>query len=256
MGNGDRLEPGWLTQAAGAAAGAGLGLASPSTAGVLLGAVLPVAVVTAARLDNRAHELRVQRAAQTLARAAEELNVELEQVEEAVVDRPVLTELLARVLAASANAATAQEKVDALGVVLAQGLRDDAKLDEAFVLAAALHDIEAPHLRVLAAMAIVVNHGGGRFEWGDPLPRFHRGDRTYDEVASAAGGELVAPAIVSALQRHGLLVAGQDRADEMHLMVGAEGTAPVEPTYKISGLGVACLRLLLPDVPTERRKSS
>lgn len=252
---GDDAEPGWLAEAVTAAAGAGLALAAPGAEGALVGAVLPVALMAAYRLDLRAVALRRDRVARTVTRAAEELEVDIGELELRVAATPLGVELAARVFAASANAATARAKVEALGVVLATGLRDDAKFDEAFVLAAALGDLEAPHVRVLAQMAIVVRQTSGDLSWGDPLPRFHGGDRTHEDVAAAAGGELVAPAVVAALTRHGLLVAGQDRPDQMHLLAGAQGAAPVEPTYKVSHLGVACLRLLMPEVPPERQDS-
>lgn len=62
-------------------------------------------------------------------------------------------ELLARVLQASACAVTAQEKINALGRVLADGLQGPDKLDEALLLAAALNDLERPHVQVLSATA-------------------------------------------------------------------------------------------------------
>lgn len=111
--------------------------------------------------DGRARRtLRVERAARTLERAADVLNVGLAELERLAARDDARTELLARVLAASAHTATAAAKVEALGQVLADGLQDDARLDEALLLAAALHDLEALHVRVLVA----VGHVGGEEE--------------------------------------------------------------------------------------------
>ena len=57
-------------------------------------------------------------------------------------------ELFARILRAAAPT-TLDAKVIALGRVLAYGLEDDADMGEAFMLAAALSDMEGPHILVL-----------------------------------------------------------------------------------------------------------
>lgn len=65
---------------------------------------------------------------------------------------PVRSELAQRVLEAASRTATLEEKIDALGGVLAHGMGDDACLDEALLLVAALAECEKPHVRLLAAI--------------------------------------------------------------------------------------------------------
>ena len=75
-------------------------------------------------------------------------------------------DLLARVIQAAANGRTA-EKIAALGSLLGRTVQDDTRLDEAFVIAAALDEMEAPHVRLLA----LVNGAGG----SDIQPAAHPG---------------------------------------------------------------------------------
>ncbi len=75
----------------------------------------------------------------------------LERLEQLAAGDAARLELLARVLEA-AQRSTIPDKVEALGHVLASGLGFGDRVDEALVLAAALHDLEAPHVRVLAEL--------------------------------------------------------------------------------------------------------
>jgi hypothetical protein len=61
-------------------------------------------------------------------------------------------ELLARVIESSARS-TFEEKIDALGRVLADGLQEDGDIAEALVLARALEVLDQPHVVVLDHLA-------------------------------------------------------------------------------------------------------
>lgn len=254
------LELGLLGQAAVSAAGAGLGLVAAGPAGALVGAVLPQLMEAAVRMDERARTHRLERAARTLGRASDVLNVGLPELERLATRDEARTELLARVLAASAHTATAAAKVEALGRVLADGLRDDARLDEALLLAAALHDLEAPHVRLLVAMGYVGLRGGTppTWEWMDPWAwnNHEANGYTMRDLASAAGGDVAAPAVLAVLQRHGLVAAGNGRRDVMaEISMGARqgSQLPRLPSFEVTRLGTVCLRLLVPEVPEGRR---
>lgn len=135
--------------------------------------------------------------------ACEEPGVDVPELERMAVRDAATTSLVGRVLAASANAATAQEKIDALGRVLAAGLSDDDRLDEALVLAAALDDPEAPHVQVLAVIA-------GQVHWSKGTAAQVR---MVSEGSGWSGDELkrrlryyrlTIEAVLATLERHGL----------------------------------------------------
>lgn len=136
----------FATSAVGALAGVAMG-AGPVPA-TIVGGVLPPALTLAHKLYQRALTARQDRAGRTLEHAAEILDVGLDILQERVLSHDDRVELLARVLEASARTPL-DEKVRALGKVLASGLADDGDTDEALLLAAALEDIEAPHIMVL-----------------------------------------------------------------------------------------------------------
>jgi hypothetical protein len=229
-----------------AAVGAGLQLASPGAAGTLAGAVLPPAMLLALRADERARQRRLERAARTLEVAAQELGVGLEEVEQLGLRDEEHTELLMRVLQASACAITAREKVEALGRVLADGLRHDEKFDEALLLAAALGDLEAPHVRTLRGIGQVWRGRGKGLHWD--YREHAREWYTTGDMALAAGGSLAAPAVVGVLARHGLVEqATRDRR-------GINGVER-EQVWSISALGTKCLVLLRVSCPVPRPAS-
>lgn len=138
-----------------AAVGASLQLASRGAAGVVAGTLVPPLVSLAMRLDERAHARRLEQVNTTLEMAAARAGCadDLKAFEELLDRDQGHAELMARVLQASACAVTAQEKINALGRVLADGLQGPDKLDEALLLAAALNDLERPHVQVLSATA-------------------------------------------------------------------------------------------------------
>jgi hypothetical protein len=116
----------------------------------MLGQFLVPTFQTVWALDKKAYELRMLRGARTVQVATEELGCDLDGLHSMASESDTRSELAARVLEASARTVTAEEKVDALGRVLAMGLGDDARFDEALLFADALRDLEAPHIKILA----------------------------------------------------------------------------------------------------------
>ncbi|MDP9401827.1 MAG: hypothetical protein M3P85_00525, partial [Actinomycetota bacterium] len=151
---GDDVRPG-VAELAVAAVGVGLQLATGDEAGTVVGGIVPPALLLAYRLDVASRERRAARAARTLEVATDDLGVDLPGLERLALRDDGRASLVARVMAASANAVTAQEKVEVLGHVLATGLGADDRLDEALLLAAALDDLEAPHVRTLTSLGEV-----------------------------------------------------------------------------------------------------
>jgi hypothetical protein len=158
----------------------------------------------------------------------------LDILEERVAGHDERVELLARVLEA-AGRSTLEAKVRALGRVLADGLREGELLDEAFMLAAALDELEAAHILVLQFIAAA--HPPS--ETGDgskqPATRGWETDALVQELPDIA--VVVEPA-VAVLARHGLLSASGGRNFPGHV-----GPA----IYRISPLGTRCLFLLRDD---------
>jgi len=134
-----------------------------TSAGIALGATpaLATAVVASAPILKLAHRLfasavdrRQDRASQALEQAAAILDVGLEILEERVSGHDVRLELLARVLEAAAKTPLDQ-KISALASVLAYGLDGEEPPSDALIIAAALADMEAPHIVVLRHIATV-----------------------------------------------------------------------------------------------------
>jgi hypothetical protein len=145
---------------------------------------------------------------------------------------------------ASANTVTAGEKIAASGRALALGLHDDAMLDEALLLAAALSEVEAPHMRVLAVI-VGVTYG----ETPQGLRKVSwklAGNNAIDPhiVTVTSRRPLVVSGVMAVLLRHGLV----EKRDTVGVApIG--GAAPVGSSYYSTPLGVACVQMLLPEPP-------
>lgn len=130
-------------------AGAALAVAGP-------GAATIVGISAGARvawsLSDVARDRFWGRAGRAIDVAADTLGIPADEVGERAQADDARLELVRRVVEA-AGRSTIEEKVDALGRVLARGLDgDDAEVDVAFLLARALDAVEGPHVRVLQAL--------------------------------------------------------------------------------------------------------
>lgn len=119
-----------------------------------------------------------------------------------------------------------EEKIAALATVLAENLRDDARLDISVLIVAALADLEAMHVRVLNSIE------------GQDLPR-RPDDRDHilgvviqsqleEHFPNLASGVLP---IMAALERHGLVVEGLAHAEDDH-------------AWRVTAFGRYCLSYL------------
>jgi hypothetical protein len=133
------------------------------------------------------------------------------------------------------------------------GLGDGDRVDEALMLARALDDLEAPHIRTLTALGHVARGGGKGPRWYYLRPigignQDHLRDAyQLHELGRVAGGEHVAPAVLGVLTRHGLLAqAVRQRRDPVDRHVVQE------QVWSITELGTSCLVLLRAPIPAHR----
>lgn len=220
--------------------GAATGVAVGGPPGALAGAAAP-ALAALWRGARAADERQWQQAAEATQTAADALDVEPEAVVDQALADPGRTELLRRVVQAAGRSAI-EDKVHALGRVLATGLHDDgARLDEALPLAAALAELDPAHVRLLAHMADRGMYTDHPAQLGDrPRLGLHRLGEALP------GSELVATSVMRTLERHGL-------ADDPNpgVMDGGDMsiTDPdhIGPGYAVTPLGRRCLDLLRGD---------
>jgi hypothetical protein len=186
------------------------------------------AMSTAMALDTVAFARRNQRGERAMRAAIDDLGA-LERLVDLAMQDDAHLELVERVLEAAART-TMVAKIRALGLVLSAGLQADT-VDEAAVLVAALTDIEAPHVQVLAVL---------KAEMRSPSPK------TAPYTGTVG---LAAPEISVQLPGHGLILTAVLRQLDLHGLLRdvAEGThnAMSEgPRYVVSNLGFHCLELL------------
>lgn len=218
-----------------AATTASLALGTGPVPATIIGATGP-ALKLAHRVLSRARERREDRAARALEQAAEILDVGIEILEERATRHDDRLELVARVLEAAARTPL-EGKITALAQVLAEGLRDGGSVDEAFVIAAALADIEAMHVFVLHYLAVrplppeelwgrpgEAPRGWDRAQLGEALP----------EVAPVLDG------LLAVLEGYGLV---RPQTDSTWAGVAALAQHAITP------LGRRCLFLLGEDLP-------
>ncbi|MFC6157184.1 hypothetical protein [Kribbella jiaozuonensis] len=200
-------------------------LLTPGIPGVGAGATL--AVSTAIRLGEAALERRRRRMGCALEAAADILDVGLHILEERALEYDARLELLAQVLEAAAKTPM-EEKLRGLGKVLALGYQDDtADISRAAVLAAALADVEAPHVRILALLRAEPTPGADV-----PQSNTRSGWNLGQLNARLPGDADILPAVVAVLAGHGLI------------LDAAHATWDFIPHYTISALGQRCLELL------------
>jgi hypothetical protein len=190
--------------------------------GAFLGGAASPAVESAV---EEAWRKRVGRSDLALRAAAASANEDVASLVERIGDDVQRQELLLRVLQA-AGAGTLPSKIVALGRVLAAGLNDDA-VDESFILAGALAEMEAPHVQVLR----ILNMANGAPVTGLPDLNWWLPDHILQRLP---GYSVVLPAVLQTLGRHGLV-----RNPPQSAWIG-QGEDPVG----ITPLGHRCLALI------------
>jgi predicted lactoylglutathione lyase len=172
---------------------------------------------------------RTGHAAEALLDAAQEAGVTsadafAEFIEDAVSDERS-QELLARALSVAQDTAS-RAKRRAAGRSIAAGIADkDTKVDEELIFLRVLDDLDAPHFRLLHLMSAETppHHGDpGRPQFAVPT-----GWMQWDLTEADPGLGDTAPALLSGLQRHGLVSTGELRTPG--------GTQ--EPIYTLTNYG-------------------
>lgn len=199
----------------------------PVTAGALAPALAAVL-----RLDSWSHTRRLQRAEHVLQQAADVLGG-VDELERVATRDDAHLELATRVLEAAART-TLPDKIPALARVLATGLQADTKVDEALILAAALSDLEAPHVLVLSTIAVHPTSPIAATAPSTGAP----GWNSTQLATHLPGTKLVLSALVQVLVAHGLIVNLADHQEPAWADVGQQ------PRYGVSDLGRTCLALL------------
>lgn len=225
-------------------------LVDNATAAILsdLGATNTIAALTggfiglAVALDQATGRRRAARIATMIEDAADDLGGPdiLAQLALATDENAELTR---RVLEAGART-TIPDKLHALSKVLANGLstsHDGDTIDHALLLANALHDLEAPHVRVLDRIA---RHGNQ--PQPDPAPNTGSSGLTRDRLSiDMPDDRAVLEPVLAVLRLHGLI---------SEWMPGTWASLEGQGRYVVSLLGAECLQLLgatdLPPVPS------
>lgn len=201
-----------------------VGYAIGGAAGGVIGSIGGDIFARALHLDRSQLARKVERIEQTVVDGASQANMAWEDFDAALQADPLRSELYARVLEA-AGSALSDAKLKAFGRVLSAAVLDSATIDIAFIISAALADMEQPHIRALA----ILNGGlGGEWfdlgEWLKDRPDLDGSDPTAptnlptwapnwgvesaefnDWLPTECGGTEAFPAIVATLVRHALL---------------------------------------------------
>lgn len=184
---------------------------------------------TAWALDRAGFPRRLARGQQAIDVAAAEVGGEDRLVELATGDDARL-ELTMRVLEAAART-TLQDKIGALGRVLAQGLQGDT-VDPALMLAHALEDLEAPHVRVLERIA----RDGSTPKHDEPAPNTGAIGMSPERLQiDMPGDRAIIDALIASLSLHGLI---------RDIAIGSWSSVEGRARYVITSLGTECLGLL------------
>lgn len=227
---GNRPSGDWTIEGTATVWSAAILAADPGHLGIALATTLPFAAKLAHALDVRAWQQRVLRGGQALEAAAAELAIDLEGLAHEAARSDPRTELLGRVIAAAASTVNLTAKIKALGVVLANGLRDDSKVDQAVDLVALLAIMEPPHLRALGVLYDRwENNSDDRDGW-----------TTTEHIAAATGQSVRNSAVMEALTSH---AACHQRPAAL---MNNDGYLPVaySLSWRVTDLGLDCLLLL------------
>lgn len=201
-----------------------VGYAIGGAAGGVIGSIGGDIFARALHLDRTQLARKVERIEQTVLNGAGEADMAWEDFDAALQSDAIRSELYARVLEA-AGSALSDAKLKAFGRVLSAAVLDPAEIDIAFIISAALADMEQPHIRALA----IINGGlGGEWfnfrQWLEDAPGLDSSDPTSpmtlptwapiwdvesaefrDWLPTECGGPEAFPAIVATLVRHALI---------------------------------------------------
>lgn len=215
-----------LESLAGAAIGTWVGAQVDPTTGALVGAAVPSSLLA---FRDRFNQMQLVRACQVWNHAAAICEVEPQEI-------PVLAGSTSKqVLVATSLRAgmdsVLEEKIAALGKVLADGLRgDDALVDTTTMLASAFGDIERQHVRVLDYLA------GEASPLGLPVPPGWPGApgavSFIEFLEDNPGYRTSISAIVATLERHGVIRAEGEPLSQKDLVFGARHVASIQLRHR------------------------
>lgn len=229
--DGARAKPSgeWAIEGAATGLAAAILMTEPGPIGVAVATTLPFAAKVAHELDVRVWRHRVIRGGEALEVAAGELEISLEDLVAEAAQSDARTELLGRVIAAAASTVNLTTKIRALGVALANALRDEAKLDQAVDLVALMAVMEPPHLRALSSLYDRWEHDTDERD----------GWTTTEQIMTSTGQSVRNSAVMEALTSHGGV-----HQRTMALMEGGYAIASYSLSWRITDLGLDCLQLL------------
>lgn len=234
-------------EAVGGVGGSLAGYALAGVEGAILGPLATPILIATVRAGLNALARRLQRGSRAVEIAADELNVDPDELAALASANPQRLELLARVLEAAGHT-TLEAKIPALGKVLADGLRPDGNVDEARLLANALHVIEEPHVQLLAAIY------GPPTDPAQPNRCVNAGSSPHGLLEELPGHQLMLRPLVQVLDAHGLVenigeaggfvpIPDSPRIAQAR---SSRGTArrSAQPSWRVTTLGKRCLELL------------
>jgi hypothetical protein len=240
-------KPSKAMEGAGQAGGALVGTAIGGPMGGAIGAFVgPYLTTLVERAWNEIRGRHEENAVAVIAQAAGSLNEDPETLVQRALASPEQASLLHDALRGAASTLY-QEKVEALGRCLANGLEDAAVVDKEALIVRALADLEPIHVRVLA-----------RLERSSLQPSdihyFMSGEVGADRFLATPN--LTGP-VLAVLERHALV----ERHERIRENRGVHSRGPtVEERWATTAFGRDCLRRLGhadpqgPDVPREHAK--
>lgn len=226
-----------LESVAGAAVGVWVGTEVDPTTGALTGAAVPSFLLAFRTRFNRA---QFGRAGQSWDIAAAICEVDPQELP-ALADSASKEFLLATALQAAADSVL-EEKIVALGKVLADGLRgDDALVDTTTMLASAFGDLERQHIRVLDYLAGEASPQGLPVPPG--LPGAPGAVALIEFLEEHPGYRTSISAIVATLERHGIIRTEGEPLNEKRLVWSNNhvGSLQLLHPYRITPFGYELL---------------
>ena len=231
--------------------GAIAGLSVGGPVGAIAGAAIPPVLVAAvSKFGDRWHQARLATTVEALEIAGELMNVSPDAVLNTAVTED--ERLFAGRLLNAAGLTVNRDKIRTLGRLLAHGLLgDEAVLDEVTLLADALSDLEAPHIRTLALFNTPTSsYRDAEPSWEYTVHRIRTW--TWDGLNQALptfGHGL--HNVLSTLERHGLVSKLEHDLAKFYKEIGkslSSGHSPylrdLEPWWKLTSLGLRLLELL------------
>lgn len=175
--------------------------------GVVAHGLAPVLSSVQEHIYHKWNAIRIENSAHVIEDAAFNLGISPEGFLDVVREDPKLLALTAQAMNVAASTVL-QQKIKVLGRLVANGVQDEAKVDESVMFLAALQDIEAPHIDVLLEMGTAPQYGRQvayrRVERGESVREARYKNLRELQATLPRFGDSLQP-VVSTLERHGLI---------------------------------------------------